>query len=121
VSRGLGGGGGGRPTDRPTHLDDVVPEADALLLLPGAVLDVEHADEVGGPAAHEAVPDLQQHAGEHAQLRERVRQRQQHLRHLRTNAETRHRVSARSSMRRYSSTPAAASVPCPCVPGWRRS
>jgi len=75
-------GEGGRDA---TDLDDVVLEADAFLLLAGAVLDVEDADEVGGPAAHEAVEDLQQHAGDHAQLRERVRQRQQHLRHLRTN------------------------------------
>jgi len=42
----------------PTDLDDVVLEADAFLLLAGAVLDVEDADEVGGPAAQEAVEDL---------------------------------------------------------------
>ena len=63
-------------TNRRTDLDDVVLEADAFLLLAGAVLDVEDADEVGGPAAHEAVEDLEQHAGEHAQLREGVGQRQ---------------------------------------------
>ena len=54
----------------------MVPEVDLLSLLPGAVLDVEDADEVGGPAAHEAVEDLEQHAGDHAQLREGVGQRQ---------------------------------------------
>jgi hypothetical protein len=67
----------GRP-----YLDDVVLEADALLLLAGAVLDVEDADDVRGPAAQDAVEDLQQHAGQHPQLGEGVGQRQKHLRHL---------------------------------------
>ena len=70
-------GGGEAP-----YLDDVVLEADAFLLLAGAVLDVEDTDEVGGPAAQEAVEDLQQDAGQHPQLREGVRQREEHLRHL---------------------------------------
>ena len=54
------------------YLDDVVLEADALLLLAGSVLDVEDADEVGGPAAEEAVEDLQHDAGHHSQLGEGV-------------------------------------------------
>ena len=69
-------------TRRGGYLDDVVLEADAFLLLAGAVLDVEDADEVGGPAAHETVEQLQQHAREHPELREGVRQRQEHLRDL---------------------------------------
>jgi hypothetical protein len=95
-------------------LDDVVLEADALPLLAGAVLDVEDADEVGGPAAHEAVEHLEQHAGDHAHLRERVRQRQQHLRHLRTHRfvsklqPTRVLATTPINVRRY-------------LPGWRRS
>ena len=60
----------------------MVPEVDLLALLPGAVLDVEDADEVGRPAAHEAVEELEDDPGRHAQLREGVGQRQQHLRHL---------------------------------------
>jgi hypothetical protein len=48
----------------------VVLEADALLLLAGTVLDVEDADDVRGPAAQDAVEDLQQHAGQHPQLGE---------------------------------------------------
>jgi hypothetical protein len=76
-------GDGRRRRRREPYLDDVVLEADALLLLAGAVLDVEDADEVRGPAAKEAVEDLQQHAGQHPQLGEGVRQRQEHLRHLR--------------------------------------
>jgi hypothetical protein len=51
-----------RRTEEP-YLDDVVLEADAFLLLAGAILDVEDTDEVGRPAAQEAVEDLQQHAG----------------------------------------------------------
>jgi hypothetical protein len=79
-------GDGRRRRRREPYLDDVVLEADALLLLAGAVLDVEDADEVRGPAAKEAVEDLQQHAGQHPQLGEGVRQRQEHLRHLRDQA-----------------------------------
>ena len=71
-----------RSKEEEPYLDDVVLEADAFLLLAGAVLDVEDTDEVGGPAAQEAVEDLQQDAGQHPQLGEGVRQRQEHLRHL---------------------------------------
>ena len=46
---------------------------------PGPVLQIEGADEVGGPAAHEAIEDLEQHPRRHAQLSEGIRQRQQHL------------------------------------------
>lgn len=60
----------------------MVGEADTVLLFPRAILDVEDADEVGSPASHEAVEELQDHAGDHPQLRERVGQRQQHLSHL---------------------------------------
>ena len=47
-----------RSKEEEPYLDDVVLEADAFLLLAGAVLDVEDTDEVGGPAAQEAVEDL---------------------------------------------------------------
>ena len=63
----------------------MVLEADVLLLLPASVLNVEDADEVRGPAPHEAVEHLQDDPRHHPQLRERVRQRQQHLRHLHAN------------------------------------
>lgn len=79
---GEGRGGEEKKRSSVADLDDVVLEVDVLLLLAGPVLDVEDADEVGGPAAHEAVEQLQQQPRQHPQLRERIRQRQQHLRHL---------------------------------------
>lgn len=60
-------------------LDDVIFKADVLLLLPGAVLDVEDADEVSGPASQEAVEDLESDSGSHPHLGEGVGQRQQNL------------------------------------------
>ena len=67
----------------------MVSEVDFLSFLPGSVLYVEDADEVSGPAAHQSVEELEENAAEHSQLRERVRQRQQHLRHLRKRSPSR--------------------------------
>ena len=61
------------------YLDDVVAEVDLVLLLAGAVLEVEDADEVRGPAAEEAVEELEQDAAHHAQLGEGVGERQEDL------------------------------------------
>ncbi|KAB8114370.1 hypothetical protein EE612_053741, partial [Oryza sativa] len=63
-------------------LDDMVAEVHLVALPPRPVLDVEHADEVGRPRPHQPVEHLERHPGRHAQLREGVGQRQQHLRHL---------------------------------------
>nr|ACR34826.1 unknown [Zea mays] len=72
-----------QPVQHLEPLDHVVPEVRGLLALPtGAVLQVQDADQVRRPAAQQAVEELEQHAAQHPQLRERVGQRQQHLRHL---------------------------------------
>ena len=51
-----------------TYLDDMVPEVRLLPLLPRSVLQVEDADEIGGPAPHQAVEELEQYAAHHPQL-----------------------------------------------------
>lgn len=56
-------------------LDDMVFEVDVLLLLPASVLNVENTDQVRRPAPNDAVEELQEDAGEHAQLGEGVWQR----------------------------------------------
>lgn len=46
----------------------MVLEADAFFLLSASVFYVEDADEVGRPASHDAVEDLEHYARQHAQL-----------------------------------------------------
>lgn len=50
----------------------MVFEVDVLLLLPASVLNVKNTDQVRRPAPNDAVEELQEDAGEHAQLGEGV-------------------------------------------------
>ena len=72
-----------QPVQHLEPLDHMVPEVHLVALLPGAVLQVQDADQVRRPAAHQAVEELEQDAAQQAQLGERVGERQEHLSDLR--------------------------------------
>jgi hypothetical protein len=71
-----------QPVQHLEPLDHVVPEVHLVALLTGAVLQVQEADQVRRPAAHQPVEELEQDAAQHAQLGERVGKRQEHLSNL---------------------------------------
>jgi len=50
------------------YLDDMILETDIFLLLPGPILDIEKADKICSPAAHNAIEELQHNPGHHPQL-----------------------------------------------------
>lgn len=64
------------------YLNNMVLEADVLLLLARSILNIQYADEIRSPTAHQAIEDLKHNAGGHAHLGERVGQGKQNLSHL---------------------------------------
>jgi hypothetical protein len=65
-----------------SDLDDMVSEINLLPFLPGPILHIEDTDQIRGPAPHDSIKQLEQNPRHHPQLRERVRQCQEHLCHL---------------------------------------
>lgn len=60
----------------------MVFEANILFLLTTSVFYIEDTDEIRSPAADNTVENLEEDTGQHAELRERVRESEEDLRDL---------------------------------------
>ena len=60
----------------------MVFETNILFLLSASILNIEHTDQISSPASKQPIENLKNDSREHAQLRERVWQCQEHLGNL---------------------------------------
>lgn len=61
------------------NLDDMVSEINFFPFFSSSVFDVEDTNQIGSPAAEQAIEELKQHSREHSQLGKRIGQCKQDL------------------------------------------